>query len=320
MTKRFLASEGVAALIIAAAVLVATVSGLFDGLEREAYDLNLRASATTPDTRVSIVSVDERSIRELGAWPWPRSLQAELISRISAAKPAVIASTFLYDVPDRNLGLEHLRRLRQQVSDSSLASAADETALLDVLLGEAHFALGHNPPPAFHELRRFFNGSSLKRALPRDVAELNRQLAGLERELDTDRALASSLGTAGNVLLPADFTLTRDTPDAAPALPDSIRAQALENIRGQFDASVAAQLPLNVRDARVPFALLGQEAAGVAHFNARAYRDGGLDTEPLVVRNGKTLYPSLALLVAARGLGLEAGDISVRPGDRKSVV
>ncbi len=58
------------------------------------YD-NLRRLAPLPvDPRILLVTIDDQSLTRLGPWPWPRSLHADVINRLSAARPAGI----LFDV------------------------------------------------------------------------------------------------------------------------------------------------------------------------------------------------------------------------------
>jgi diguanylate cyclase (GGDEF)-like protein len=46
---------------------------------------------------IALVTVDDESLREVGArWPWPRSVMAEIIKRISANGPAVICVDFVF--------------------------------------------------------------------------------------------------------------------------------------------------------------------------------------------------------------------------------
>jgi len=56
---------------------------------------------------VSIVEIDQKSLRALGQWPWPRNLLAQLVDRINQAAPAVIALNILMPEPDA-LSPEHL--------------------------------------------------------------------------------------------------------------------------------------------------------------------------------------------------------------------
>jgi CHASE2 domain-containing sensor protein/serine phosphatase RsbU (regulator of sigma subunit) len=69
-------------------------NAVFDGyqrlfpLERVAYP-------------VTIVVIDEASLARYGQWPWPRTRMAELVDRISAAKPAAIGMDLFFPEPDR---------------------------------------------------------------------------------------------------------------------------------------------------------------------------------------------------------------------------
>jgi serine phosphatase RsbU (regulator of sigma subunit)/CHASE2 domain-containing sensor protein len=67
---------------------------LFDAYQR-AFP---RQRASAP---VVIVEIDERTLAERGQWPWPRTQLAELLTRISAAKPVVIGLDMLMSEPDR---------------------------------------------------------------------------------------------------------------------------------------------------------------------------------------------------------------------------
>jgi adenylate cyclase len=55
------------------------------GVEERSGDLAWRLAAQRVDERrLIVVDIDERSLQELGAWPWPRTLQARLIERLGA--------------------------------------------------------------------------------------------------------------------------------------------------------------------------------------------------------------------------------------------
>jgi len=47
-----------------------------------------------PDDRIVIVAIDDKSLLDIGRWPWKRSIQARLIKKITQASPRVIG----YDV------------------------------------------------------------------------------------------------------------------------------------------------------------------------------------------------------------------------------
>jgi diguanylate cyclase (GGDEF)-like protein/PAS domain S-box-containing protein len=47
-----------------------------------------------------VVAIDERSMRMVGRWPWPRRIHADLLENIGRAVPGVIAYDVLFDAPD----------------------------------------------------------------------------------------------------------------------------------------------------------------------------------------------------------------------------
>ena len=50
---------------------------------------------------VAIVDLDEASLKAYGQWPWPRTLVAELVTRLNGAGAAVIGFDVLFPEPDR---------------------------------------------------------------------------------------------------------------------------------------------------------------------------------------------------------------------------
>jgi adenylate cyclase len=48
-----------------------------------------------------IVAIDEASLDRFGQWPWPRTLVAQLIDKLNAARPAAIGMDILFPEPDR---------------------------------------------------------------------------------------------------------------------------------------------------------------------------------------------------------------------------
>ena len=50
---------------------------------------------------VVIVAIDDRSLQQVGQWPWPRDTLARLVDRIAARKPAVTGIDIVFAEPDR---------------------------------------------------------------------------------------------------------------------------------------------------------------------------------------------------------------------------
>ncbi|MEA2109781.1 MAG: adenylate/guanylate cyclase domain-containing protein [Pseudomonadota bacterium] len=69
----------------------------------KAYDafLHQEPGLMITDTSIIIVDIDDRSLSELGQWPWPRSLLAEILSQIGLGKPKVVGLDIVFAEPDR---------------------------------------------------------------------------------------------------------------------------------------------------------------------------------------------------------------------------
>lgn len=109
--------------VLGAAVLVLgvhTATDLFDGLERRLYDAALSHSARAPSERIAVIAIDDRSIANIGRWPWSREVHAELIDRLRAGGARTIAHTALFLEPQAERGLDDLRALREQIAGNTL--------------------------------------------------------------------------------------------------------------------------------------------------------------------------------------------------------
>lgn len=65
------------------------------------YDWAVTYAAPPATSEIVLVTVDKHSVDELGRWPWPRRVHAELIDRLSVAGAKVIALDVLFAEPDR---------------------------------------------------------------------------------------------------------------------------------------------------------------------------------------------------------------------------
>src|SRR5574343_1274812 len=53
-------------------------------LDAYLYDVRLRIFMPgTPDPRIVVVDIDEKSLAEVGRWPWGRNIVADLVRRLS---------------------------------------------------------------------------------------------------------------------------------------------------------------------------------------------------------------------------------------------
>ncbi len=71
-------------------------------LRLRAFDFYQRLEPRAPSgLPVKVVDIDEESLRRMGQWPWPRSLMAELATKLQPGKPLAIVFTPLFAESDR---------------------------------------------------------------------------------------------------------------------------------------------------------------------------------------------------------------------------
>ncbi|MDH3640177.1 MAG: CHASE2 domain-containing protein, partial [Gammaproteobacteria bacterium] len=136
------------------------------------YDWQIRTWSRAPDDAITIVAIDERSLSELGRWPWSRAVHAELVERLAGAGVRAVGLDVVFAEPNADEP-EGDNRLVQAVSD-----------------------LGRVVLPVVNEERRL--GGQLVELLPIPaLAEAAAQLGHVDRQLDADAITRSAYLKAG---------------------------------------------------------------------------------------------------------------------------
>ncbi|MDO8413516.1 MAG: serine/threonine-protein kinase, partial [Gallionellaceae bacterium] len=241
------------------------------------YDLGVRASSRTPSDKIAVIAIDDQSIANLGRWPWPREIQAQMLDILSAGHAKVVGNTVLFFEPQTDLGLDYINRITAWLDASTLKNSRE----------------------AAHQV---------------ELEQLHALLLDAQEHLNNDQKLSTSLAQANNVLLAMYFEPgePQGKPDAD--LPDYITKNKLTNIKDPAGLGAAGNLPLLAAAVQVPIPVLGNQAVAIGHVNAYPEVDGGIRSESLVVQYFDDLYPSLSLLLAAKSLNLDIQDIQVNLG------
>lgn len=98
-------------LVVAILSLFASHSFLLQSLEREAYDLGVRASDRAPSERVAVIAIDDTSIANIGRWPWTRDVHAQMIALLAAAGAKAVGYGSFFFEPETDPGLVYINRL-----------------------------------------------------------------------------------------------------------------------------------------------------------------------------------------------------------------
>lgn len=116
--------------------------GVLQRLDDIIYDARLRATMPrTLDERVVIVDIDEKSLAEVGRWPWSRDRLAQLVEELfERQKIAVVGFDVVFAEFDDSSGLKRLRQLAQNELRDQPAFASRLDALEATLDYDARFA------------------------------------------------------------------------------------------------------------------------------------------------------------------------------------
>jgi adenylate cyclase len=148
--------------IAALVILVALVLFFFDApflrfMELKALDLRIVSRGAMPSGgETVIVTIDEKSLSELGRWPWPRTTIAKLVDALKGYGAKAVGFDIVFAEPDDNSSLKTVAELTRDVrqggiGDSRLYSlleqkqkAADtDAALVRSIEKAANITLGY---------------------------------------------------------------------------------------------------------------------------------------------------------------------------------
>ena len=103
-------------------------------LELKTLDLRFlsRGKVATSD-KVALVTIDEKSLDELGRWPWPRTRMAQLLDALVKAEAGVVGFDIVWAEPDENSGLKSLAAVKQKLAELRLSNRELERYLAEAL-------------------------------------------------------------------------------------------------------------------------------------------------------------------------------------------
>ena len=305
MKTRFWNSDWFSGLLITIVVVLFSGTAPFQSLERNFYDWGVRSTDRLPSDKVAVIAIDDESIDNIGRWPWPRDLHAELINNLSKGGAKVIGQTVFFLEPQIDPGTLYIRELIEFFSN---ASFNDAPADIDALRAMLEFE-GKNP--AVREILEFYLQSSVNTRLSQDIETLKSGLFEAEQALNTDARLAESIANANNVVLAMVFYLGQPRGNPDEELPNFVLKNSLNQIRDRVSAQSNGLYPIPTIEALPPIDEVGQHAAAIGHLNSLQDLDGGVRSEPLVLLHYDRYYPSISLQIAAMSLNLGVNDIRV---------
>ena len=96
---KVLGRHSVACAVACLATLAAFAGGALESLERPLIDLRMDLLERPADPGPILIEIDPSSVHEVGRWPWPRSLHALLLDRLTAAEAGEVFLDIDFSLP-----------------------------------------------------------------------------------------------------------------------------------------------------------------------------------------------------------------------------
>ena len=176
----------------------------FQSLENKTIDFRFNVRGTrAPKAPVKLIVVDDKSLKEIGQWPWPRSIHAQIIRQLKADGVKDVFYDVVFSEPERNQEkmldqLDEVLKTTLKGSSRSVSSLrekvrADVKKFQETQNGDAQLAQAmkeaHN---VFLLIEPFFGIDEAKGTTP-EVDSLHMTPASLFKGFPDDFAHAESL-------------------------------------------------------------------------------------------------------------------------------
>jgi CHASE2 domain-containing sensor protein/tRNA A-37 threonylcarbamoyl transferase component Bud32 len=125
----------IAVLVVGVFILLILRPPVFlETLEGIPYAIQMRLDLPPASTenKIAIISIDDKSISQLGPWPWPRHILAEMLNILKDSGAKLVGLDLALDHEGANPGLQEIKGLREEVK--ARAALGGGGALSDWLL------------------------------------------------------------------------------------------------------------------------------------------------------------------------------------------
>jgi serine/threonine-protein kinase len=90
---------------------------IFESIEKVLYGVEMRFDPprSMGENRIAIVNIDKKSLKDLGPWPWPRHVIADMITILKDNGAKLIGLDVVFSENEQNEGLLELRKLHKNL-------------------------------------------------------------------------------------------------------------------------------------------------------------------------------------------------------------
>lgn len=168
-------------------------------MELKALDYRMvKRGALKPGPEIVIIAIDEKSLDEVGRWPWPRSVIADVVDKLTRAGAKVIGFDMVFSEPQTSADILKLRELKARLNALPIPAA-----LRSELQKELYNIILPTDDSKGATQRMIEIGRKMLRArIPGEIrSEAMRILVEARRTVDNDVILAEAIRNSGRVVL-----------------------------------------------------------------------------------------------------------------------
>jgi CHASE2 domain-containing sensor protein len=105
-------------IVITITFMILSYIGLpfFEKMEKRIYDKGIKYARADnlADDRIILIDIDDKSMVDLGPWPWPRDVIAEMIELLNSEGAKLIGLNIPFNEKDVNEGLKEIKAFREK--------------------------------------------------------------------------------------------------------------------------------------------------------------------------------------------------------------
>lgn len=122
MKKIIFSTESIVILVIINILTITTAfkPDFLQSLETQSYDFSMNKNRQLSNTnnRIAVIAIDKKSTEMLGPWPWDRSVIADMLKKLTAAKAKTIGLQFPLVGERNNQKLNEFNKLKKYVKSN----------------------------------------------------------------------------------------------------------------------------------------------------------------------------------------------------------
>jgi CHASE2 domain-containing sensor protein len=120
MAEKSIRLDKIMGIIITLVFLIISNRGVpsFERIESQLYDIGTRfAVADYPSAdEIAVIDIDNKSLADIGPWPWPRHIIAEMISLLHGEGAGLIGVNILFSEKELDEGIKGIKNFREKYS------------------------------------------------------------------------------------------------------------------------------------------------------------------------------------------------------------